>query len=137
MKVALSDIIEAIKFTDDLTHSFLDRITGEIVTINDFAMDPGEQEAVYKALDEHGFYRLPNQHELNGYNTMETFIETLPSPASDRLKIAISGRGAFRLFKDEICRIGVEDIWHQYEADDNKKKAIAWCKENGIEIADQ
>ena len=136
MNVNLSDIIEAIEFTDDMTHSFLDKVTGKIVTVNEFGMTSKEQEAVYDMLDEHGFYRLPDQYELNGYNTMEEFIETLPSPTRDRLEIAISGHGAFRRFKDEIRRLGVEKAWYQYEADDNKRKAIEWCKDNGIEIMD-
>ena len=136
MKINLSEIIEAIEFTNDMTHSFLDKVTGEIVTVNEFGMTSKEQEAVYDMLDEHGFYRLPDQYELNGYNTMEKFIETLPSPARDRLEIAISDRGAFRRFKDEIRRLGVEKAWYQYEADENRRKAIEWCKENGIEIID-
>ena len=136
MKVNLSDIIEAIEFTDDMTHSFLDKVTGKIVTVNEFGMTSKEQEAVYDMLDEHGFYRLPDQYELNGYNTMEKFIETLPSPARDRLEIAISDRGAFRRFKDEIRRLGVEKAWYQYEADENRRKAIEWCEDNGIKIID-
>ena len=136
MNVNLSDIIEAIEFTDDMTHSFLDKVTGKIVTVNEFGMTSKEQEAVYDMLDEHGFYRLPDQYELNGYNTMEKFIETLPSPARDRLEIAISDRGAFRRFKDEIRRLGVEKAWYQYEADENRRKAIEWCEDNEIEIID-
>ena len=34
MNVNLSNIIEAIEFTDDMTHSFLDKVTGKIVTVN-------------------------------------------------------------------------------------------------------
>ena len=136
MKINLSEIIEAIEFTNDMTHSFLDKVTGEIVTVNEFGMTSKEQEALYDTLDEHGFYRLPDQYELNGYNTMEEFIETLPSPARDRLEIAISGRGAFRRFKDEIRRRGVEKAWYRYEADENRRKAIEWCEDNGIEIID-
>lgn len=133
MKVKLSDIIEALEFTDDTTHYFLDKTTGEIVMVSEFGMDSEEQQEAYDRLDEHGFYRLPEQRELNGYHTMETFIETLPSPARDRLEIAISGRGAFRRFKDEIRRLGVEKDWYQYEEDSFKNTAIEWCEENGIE----
>ena len=53
MNVNLSDIIEAIEFTDDMTHSFLDKVTGEIVTVNEFGMTSKEQEALYDTLDEH------------------------------------------------------------------------------------
>ena len=133
MKVKLSDIIEALEFTDDMTHYFLDKLTGEIVMVSEFGMTGKEQEEAYDALDEHGFYRLPEQRELNGYRTMEEFIDTLPSPVRDRLSSAISGRGAFRRFKDEVRRLGVEKDWYEYKDAAQRQIAIEWCEENGIE----
>ena len=132
MKVQLSDIVEAIDFTDDMSHYFLDKVTGEIVWVNEM-MSIKEQEKAYEELDEHGFYRLPEQRELNGYYTMECFIETLSSPARKELSDAIIGRGAFRRFKDGIRRLGVEKDWYKYEEDVHKNTAIEWCEENGIE----
>ena len=39
----------------------------------------------------------------DGYRDMELFIETVRDPGrADRLEIAISGRGAFRRFKDVL-----------------------------------
>ena len=136
MKIKLSDIIEAIEFTDDFSHYFLDATTGEIVFVNEMVMTSQEQEEVYDRLDEHGFYRLPDQRELNGYHTMERFIETLPSPAHERLASAIIGRGAFRRFKDLIYRLGLEQAWYKFEEESNKRKAVEWCKENGIEYGE-
>ena len=133
MKVKLSDIIEAIEFLNDDTYFFLDRVTGEIVCIDDFSMDTEEREEAYEVLDEHGCYKLPEQWELNGYHTMEEFIDTLPPAAQERLSIAISGRGAFRRFKDEVYRLGLEKEWYKFLDDSNKRKAIEWCEENGIE----
>lgn len=136
MKVKLSDIIEAVEFTDDFSHYFLDATTGEVVFINEMVMASQEQEEAYDRLDEHGFYRLPNQRELNGYHTMESFIETLPSPVHEQLASSIVGRGAFRRFKDLIYRLGLEQSWYKYEEESNKRKAIEWCKENGIEYVE-
>ena len=61
-------------------------------------------------------------------------FETLPPPARDRLIIAISGRGAFRRFKDEVRRLGVEKAWYEYRDAAQREKAIEWCEENGIEF---
>ena len=133
MKVKLSDILEAIAFTDDMTHYFLDKLTGEIVMVSEFGMTGKEQEEAYDTLDEHGFFRLPEQRELNEYHTMECFIDTLPASACDRLTTAISGRGAFRRFKDEVHRLGVENDWYEYKDAVKKQIAIEWCEENGIE----
>ncbi|WP_167511388.1 hypothetical protein [Pseudobutyrivibrio xylanivorans] len=35
-----------------------------------------EQEEIYDRLDEHGFYRLQTQRDLNEYDTMEDFVYT-------------------------------------------------------------
>jgi hypothetical protein len=64
---------------------------------------------------------------------MESFISTLSGTVADRLSRAISGRGAFRRFKDEIIRLGVEKEWYAFEEDTHKRIAIRWCEENGLE----
>ena len=133
MKVKLNEIIDAIDFTDQNTEYFLDRETGELVYVNDMVMTSQEQEEIYDQLDEHGFYRLPDQRDIDDYRTMESFISTLSGTVADRLSRAISGRGAFRRFKDEIIRLGVEKEWYAFEEDTHKRIAIRWCKENGLE----
>ena len=132
MIVKLSDIVEAIEMTDQYTHNFLDKVTGKIVWINEMAMTTEEQEEAYEGLDEHGFYRLPTSYDLRDYDTMEEFVETQPSPAKDRLRVAIEGRGAFRRFKDEVRRLGIEQQWYDWRDGANRRKAIRWCEENGI-----
>lgn len=133
MKIKLNEIIDAIDFTDQYTEYFLDKETGELVYVNDMVMTNQEQEEIYDALDEHGFYRLPDQRDIDDYRTMESFISTLSSPVADKLSRAISGRGAFRRFKDEIIRLGVEKEWYAFEEDTHKRIAIRWCEENGLE----
>ena len=86
-----------------------------------------------EALDEHGFYRLPTQWELRDYDTMESFVDALSGPAQERLSTAISGRGAFRRFKGEVRRLGLEEQWYAWHDDAYRRKAIEWCEENGIE----
>ena len=92
MKVKLSDIINAMKMTDQYSENFLDRITGEIVWISDLAMTSNEQEEAYDRLDEHGFYRLPTSFDIREYDMMEKFIDSLPEPARSRLGRAIQGK---------------------------------------------
>ena len=137
MTVNLSDIIDAIQFTDEYTHNFLDKETGEIVWVNEMAMTMKEQEEAYETLEEHGCYRLPERWELNGYGTMEDFIDSLASGEKrNRLSRAIVGRGAFRRFKDEVCRLGIADQWYKWEENAHRRLAIEWCEENGVKYID-
>ena len=101
--------------------------------ISDMTMTSEEKETACEALDEHGFYRLPTQRELSDYDTMEAFVDNLSGPAQERLATAISGRGAFRRFKDEVRRLGLEEQWYSWHEDAYRRKAIEWCEENGIE----
>ena len=83
--------------------------------------------------DEYGFFRLPTQEDLRDYDIMEAFVDTLSGAAQERLAIAISGRGAFRRFKDEVRRLGLEAQWYAWHDDAYRRKAIEWCEENGID----
>ena len=101
--------------------------------INDMVMSTSEKEEAYDQLDEHGFYRLPDQRDIDDYRTMEEFISTLSGSAAARLSSAISGRGAFRRFKDTVHSLGLSDQWYEFEDSAHKRIAIRWCEENGLE----
>lgn len=133
MKVKLTDIIDAMDFTDDNSEHYLDKVTGEIVYINDMYMDRAEVEELSNQLDEHDCFRLPDQRELNDYAIMEDFVSTLSGSAQEKLEDAISGRGAFSRFKNGIRQLGLQDQWFAFRDEAYKRKAIAWCEENGVE----
>lgn len=101
--------------------------------VSDITMTMEEQEKVYDQLDEHGFYKLPTRRDINDHRTLESFISEFHSPIRERLIRTISGRGAFRRFKDELYQLGVQDLWYDYQKDEHRKLAIRWCEENGLE----
>jgi hypothetical protein len=78
MKVKLSDIIDAIDFTDQYTEYFLDKETGEVLMVNDMVMSTSEKEEIYDQLDEHGFYRLPAQRDIDDYRSYH-FLQIIHS----------------------------------------------------------
>ncbi len=133
MKVKLSEIIDAIEMADQESEYFLDKKTGEIVWISDMAMTSEEKEEACDALDEHGFYRLPTSFDINEYSIMEDFVYSLPASRRERLARAISGKGAFRRFKDGIRQMGIEEQWFDSQAETYKRMAIEWCEDNHIE----
>ena len=116
VKVKLSDIIDAIEMADQYSEDFLDRETGEIVQISDMTMSIDEREEAYELLDAHGFYRLPSSFDIREYDIMEDFVYSLPKSQQSRLARAISGRGAFRRFKDMIHQLDLADRWYEYQA---------------------
>jgi Uncharacterised protein family (UPF0158) len=72
----------------------------------------------------------------DGYRDMERFIGTVRDPGrADRLEIAISGRGAFRRFKDVLGRWpGELDRWYAFSAERQRGRARAWLADTGYYV---
>ena len=72
----------------------------------------------------------------DGYRDMELFIGTVRDPGrADRLEIAISGRGAFRRFKDVLARWpGELDRWYAFSAERQRGRARAWLADAGYYV---
>lgn len=64
----------------------------------------------------------------DAYRDMEHFIEALEDEdRADRLSIAITGRGAFRRFKDVLSRWPDElERWHTFSDERQRGRARAW-----------
>lgn len=72
----------------------------------------------------------------DGYRDMERFIQTVTDPdRADRLEIAITGRGAFRRFKDVLARWpGELERWHAFSAERQHGRARAWLADAGYYV---
>jgi hypothetical protein len=55
----------------------------------------------------------------------------------DKMCRSIKGRGAFRRFKDNIFKYGIEQNWFQYRREAFKRKAIDWCEENNFPYTEE
>jgi hypothetical protein len=72
----------------------------------------------------------------DGYRDMERFIQTVSDPGrADRLDIAITGRGAFRRFKDVLARWpGELERWYSFSAERQYGRARAWLADAGYYV---
>jgi len=148
-KVNLKELAEQMDFMIDEYSYFVNKATGKIVYIenrflgyaedgeapdnlSDWELD--ELQMANHLLDEwDNLIRFPNKHDLNGYGLMEDFIETLQdNHIIKALSIAISGKGAFRRFKDTAHNFGVIEQWYEFKDQSVMKFAREWCKDNGL-----
>jgi len=153
VRVKLSDIIEGMESQSDESSSFLNKKTGEVILMTDYAMRAAEdnepledvpdweRELVVIAREiiaETGDYiQLPTKYDIDEYSIMESFCMSLDrQEIGDILYDSISGSGAFRRFKDAVYKYGVEDKWFSYRDNAIKGIAIEWCRENNIEFED-
>jgi hypothetical protein len=80
------------------------------------------------------FITIPTQSSHEGYRDMEAFIDTVRDPLlQERLERAISGRGAFRYFKDVLLDYPSErQRWFQFKQDRLDQRMLDWLESEGI-----
>jgi hypothetical protein len=77
---------------------------------------------------------IPSQGSNEGYRDMQDFIDTVHSPLlQERLERAISGRGAFRYFKDVLLDYPDErERWFQFKNAQMTERMLDWLETLGI-----
>jgi hypothetical protein len=115
----------------------VDLATGEVwpAPAVDYALEIG-QEDEDESDDPDKWLWVHCDGSRDGYRDMELFIGTMRDPGrADRLEIAISGRGAFRRFKDVLARWpGELDRWYAFSAERQRGRARAWLADAGYYV---
>lgn len=152
MAVIIKDLVDGMDMQMDEYRQFLNKETGVVVSVSneassiaedseeddDFSQYPDwQREAIQEALDIdlnwENYIELPDKWEVNEYHIMERFCSSLDNEKIvEILYSAISGKGAFRRFKDTVQRYGIEKNWYSYREEALKKIAIDWCERNNI-----
>jgi hypothetical protein len=80
------------------------------------------------------FITIPSQSSFEGYRDMEAFITTVRDPRlQEQLESAISGRGAFRNFKEVLLDYPNErKRWFQFKRDRLYQRMLEWLKAEGF-----
>lgn len=133
MKVKLSEVIDALDFTNDEIEYYYNPDNGEI-----FMSNIGEFEDLNEdELDElfEKSIMLPTRYDINEYGMMEDFAETIEDTRlQNQLYISLNGSGAFRRFKDTCINFDIINDWYKFRDEKYKELAINWCKDNNIEF---
>lgn len=81
------------------------------------------------------YIAIPQVESYEGYNGMVAFIDTVSNPRLQaRLERAISGRGAFRYFKDVPLDYPKErERWFRFRDERMHQRVLDWLEEEGIE----
>jgi hypothetical protein len=115
----------------------VDLVTGEVwpTPAVDYAREIG-QEDEDESDDPDKWLWVHCEGSRDGYRDMERFIGTVRDPGrADQLEIAISGRGAFRRFKDVLGRRpGELDRWYAFSAERQRGRARAWLADAGYYV---
>ena len=76
---------------------------------------------------------LPTQYEINEYQIMVDFIDTINSlEIKNNLHRLIQGKGAFIRFKDYCFEVNIIQEWYNFKEQKYKDIAIEWCEQNEL-----
>ncbi len=133
MRAKLSEVIDALEFTNDEIEYYYNPDNREI-----FMSNIGEFENLNEdELDElfEKSIMLPTRYDINEYEMMEDFAEIIKDTRlQNQLYISLNGSGAFRRFKDTCINYDMIDDWYKFRDERYKELAINWCKDNNIEF---
>ncbi|HYK05993.1 MAG TPA: hypothetical protein VE974_29890 [Thermoanaerobaculia bacterium] len=116
---------------NDTTRAFVNCRSGELATLSlddvelaeDDVVDPAElpewqakalprMREVVRSAD---WLLLPSSFEIHEWEIMKRFARTVrDSEVAERLDRALHGRGAFRMFRDAVHRLGIEPDWQRF-----------------------
>ena len=146
--VSLRAVVQEMDVHGDQHHAYLNKRTGELVTIGDEEIDIIEsgdniedypelqQEAIRKTqevLASEEYLPLPSKFDIHEYAIMERFSRSRDDrELRERLLYCIQGFGAFRLFKDAIRDFGIVDDWYLFRQVALEEIAIEWLDASGI-----
>jgi len=146
--VSLKAVVEEIEVLSDEHHAYLNKHTGELVTVSNEEIDiveqgddiedyPGwQQDSIRKTqevLDSEDYLQLPSKYDIHEYAIMERFCYSVEDEElSNELLDQIRGSGAFRRFKDAIYRHGITDDWYRFRQTALEEIAVKWLEANNI-----
>jgi Uncharacterised protein family (UPF0158) len=146
--VSIKDVVDEMDVPSDEHSAFLNRHTGELVTLSREELSAAEEdddigdypewqkEMIIKAKEviaSDDYLPLPSKFDIHEYNIMEDFCFSV---ADDKIRGAlldkIRGTGAFRRFKDAIHMNEMEEEWYRFRQEALEKIAIDWLEANQI-----
>ena len=142
--VSLREIINEMAEVADRQTAFLNRRTGELVTIDDqqrilfensqpiHELSQG-QHLIREAMESGDLLELPNSFEHHEYSMLERFCEAVSEPRHKRkLTKAIQGKRAFRDFQKTVAKLGLQERWIGFRNCELEAIATRWLDRHEI-----
>jgi len=146
--VSIKDVVNEMDVLSDEHSAFLNRHTGELVTLSNEELSAAEEDdnideypewqkdMIIKAkevINSDDYLPLPSKFDIHEYHIIEEFCcSVMDEEIREGLLDKIRGRGAFSRFKDAIHMNGIEEEWYRFRQEELEKIAIDWLEENQI-----
>ncbi len=151
--INIRDMIQEMDVFSDNYKAFLNIRTGEFISLSEEDMRAAEegepledypdwqQEVIQEAKDvlfTDDYLALPSKYDIHEYEIMKRFCYTVEDDElRDRLLYGISGRGAFRFFKDKIYEHEITDDWYEYRYQAFREIAKDWLESHNFAYTEE
>ena len=115
---------------------WFDPRSGELELRSEYLGDELDEEA---HPEDRGLARVEPIGSRDSYGDLEDFVQRVTDPkARDLLERAISGRGAFRRFKDTLLEFPeLREAWFRFHDARMERRAIEWLEDEGMLSAEE
>jgi hypothetical protein len=129
----LQDVVEALELGSQTCRSYVHRSTMTIVLVtDDMAMGPDGELNPEEIEGSDDYLPLPTSFDIDEWSMMKQFADCRSESHRDKLCDAITGRGAFRRFRDAVRRMGIEDEWYRFRGAALEAAAKEWLEEQRL-----
>ena len=135
-RIKLEDVVDAFEYQSDTLAAYidLDAVEVRMLFLEDF-VGQEEYERSLREFESCNSLMLPRPEELDDYGVMHGFAFMQEGAAGDRLRRAVEGRGAFKRFKSEVARLGIEEDWLAFRDESRAETARDFLEANGVRWA--
>jgi len=149
--VFLDDVVDGMDMQSDESSVLFDPRSGEFFPVSDYEVQRAEsdddlddledwerkeRETVRRLLEEG--IAVPDRFEIHEWEILRDFSRSRDDAVQrDELLDAIRGRGAFRMFKSAVHRLGIQDDWYDYRQERLREIARDWLDANGIPYSEE
>jgi hypothetical protein len=137
LKIDLDELCSAMEDNSYENEHYIDLETGEILVLFGYVVDE-KIEKLKDRIDEDiaRYEHIPKIKSFDGYEDMQDFIATVKDEClSELLEVAISGKGAFRRFKDVLLNYPEErERWFLFKDNRIQEKALEWLDDIDVSL---
>ena len=145
--ISLKVIVDALDMLNENTEAFLDRESGEVIYITEddrFELESDDPDSVPDWQREHlakirevvetdRAVALPTSFDIHEWSIMKNFCNTIAAEQErGQLLDAIEGKGAFRMFRSTVDRLGLKDQWFAFRHSALEQVAREWLENKNI-----
>ena len=132
-RIKLQDVIDGLRYQTKTLAAYidLDEVEVHMLFLNDAVGDELYSESWEQFRGCHSLM-LPTPEDFDDYKVMCDFAAAQEGVAGERLTKVVSGRGAFKRFKSEVSKLGLEDAWGAYRDEARAEFVRDFLESNGI-----